>query len=287
VYYPETQLSEAAKVLAAYSPDWVINFAAETHVDRSIDNAAPFIDSNVVQLQQFLDDFKAYARGRDVRFLQVGTDEVYGDRDGLEPADESTAIQASSPYAASKAAADLLVQAYGRTYGMPWLITRCGNNFGPRQMPEKLIPLMISKAMASETLPVYGDGQQLREWIFVEEHCEALLTLLESGGSGHVFNIGSGQPLTNLEVVKAIEEEVRPGQPSLAKHVQDRPGHDREYAMDVGKIYRLTGWQDQTDFFDALHYTINWYRRNPEWVGAMAERGYTTRRVGLTTRSPE
>lgn len=254
--------------------DFVVHFAAESHVDRSILDAAPFIRTNVDGTRVLLEA----AREAGVeRFVQVSTDEVYGDREGLGPADEGAALRPSSPYSASKAAADLLALAYHRTYGVPVVITRSCNNYGPNQFPEKLIPLMVWKAAEGQPMPVYGDGQQKREWVYVEDNCEAILRVLEAGRVGEVYNIGSGQPVPNLEVVRWLCDIVadRLGRPReavrrLITFVKDRPGHDRLYAMVSDGVRRELGWEPKTPFEAGLEKTVDWYLARLERVRRVA-----------------
>lgn len=258
------------RLFAEFRFDYVVHFAAESHVDRSILDASPFIRTNVEGTRVLLE------AAREVgveRFLQVSTDEVYGDRERLEPADEEAALRPSSPYAASKAAADLLALAYRRTYGLPVIITRSCNNYGPHQFPEKLIPLMIWKAAEGEPLPVYGDGQQRREWVYVEDNAEAILRVLEGGRVGEVYNIGSGRPVSNREVVERVCDLVagrlgrsREAVRGLITSVKDRPGHDRLYVMVSEKVRRELGWEPKTPFEAGLERTVDWYLARRERV---------------------
>jgi len=241
----------------------VVHFAAETHVDRSILAAAPFVTSNVQGTQILLD--AARKSGAVRRFVHVSTDEVYG---SLEPEDppflESGPLLPNSPYAASKAASDLMVRAAWKTYGFPAIITRCSNNYGPYQFPEKLIPLMIISALADRPLPVYGDGRNVRDWIHVLDHCAGLLAVLERGRDGEVYNLGGECEQTNLAVVRMILRALdKPD--SLIRFVEDRPGHDRRYAMDVSKVRRVTGWGPATPFEKGLGETVAWYASHRPW----------------------
>lgn len=244
--------------------DIVVNFAAESHVDRSIENPELFLRTNILGTQILMDA----ARNTGVsRFHQVSTDEVYGDLP-LDRTDlfftEETPIHTSSPYSASKASADLLVQAYHKTYGLPATISRCSNNYGPYHFPEKLIPLMISRALADEKLPVYGKGENVRDWLYVEDHCLAIDLIIRKGRVGEVYNIGGHNERTNLEVVRTILHEL--GKPeSLISFVTDRPGHDRRYAIDPAKITRELGWQPTTMFDTGIRKTIKWYLDNRAW----------------------
>jgi dTDP-glucose 4,6-dehydratase len=240
----------------------VVNFAAETHVDRSIIDASPFIRTNVQGTQVLLDTAR---RHKVVKFIQVSTDEVYGSLGpGDSPFTEDSPLQPNSPYAASKAAADLLCRAYHRTYGLPVIITRCSNNFGPYQFPEKLIPLAITNILEGKSIPIYGDGQNVRDWLYVVDHCRALEMVLLSGKPGEVYNIGGGCELTNLEVVRLVLKKLAKTE-DMISFVRDRPGHDRRYAIDSSKIQRELGWRKSFAFEEALYRTIEWYVNNPAW----------------------
>jgi dTDP-glucose 4,6-dehydratase len=242
--------------------DAMVNFAAETHVDRSLEDAYPFIRTNVTGTQVLLDACREHSIGR---FLQVSTDEVYGTIRPGERSAESAPVVPNNPYAATKASADFLVRAARESHGLETLITRCSNNFGPYQFPEKLIPLMITNAMADEPLPVYGDGQHVRDWIFVGDHCAALSVVLEKGEPGGIYNIGGRHDdMTNLKVVKTILRVLDKPE-TLIRHVADRPGHDRRYAMDCTMIAETLGWQPTRSFEEALRETIAWYEANTEW----------------------
>ncbi len=244
--------------------DIVINFAAESHVDRSIENPEVFLKTNIMGTQVLLDAFRKFG-GR--RFHQVSTDEVYGDLPLDEPHaffTEAAPIVASSPYSASKAAADLLVMAYHRTYQVPVTISRCSNNYGPYQFPEKLIPLMISQALDDKQLPVYGTGENIRDWLYVEDHCKAIDRIIHDGREGEVYNIGGHNERTNLEVVKTILKQL--GKPeALISFVTDRKGHDLRYAIDPSKIHSELGWSPTTTFEEGMKRTINWYLENKQW----------------------
>ena len=242
--------------------DAILHFAAESHVDRSILAPQIVIDTNVRGTGILLD---AALAAQVPRFLLVSTDEVYGDIDEPHEADETFSLRPSSPYAASKAGADLLALSYVRTYRMPVLITRASNNYGPYQFPEKLIPLMILKAIAREPLPVYGDGLQVRDWLHVDDHCRGLLAVLERGADGQVYNIAGGRALTNRDVVGRILKAVE-APDHLIQSVPDRPGHDRRYALNTAKVFRETGFQPAIAFEDGLTSTIAWYRTNTEWT---------------------
>ena len=246
-------------------PDIVANFAAESHVDRSIEDPQIFLQTNILGAQVLLDACRKYGI---TRYHQVSTDEVYGDLP-LDRPDllftEQTPIRTSSPYSSSKAAADLLVMAYHRTYGLPVTISRCSNNYGPYQFPEKLIPLMIAKALADEPLPVYGDGLHVRDWLYVEDHCKAVDLIIRKGKVGEVYNVGGHNEKQNMEIVKLICKEL--GKPeSLITHVSDRKGHDMRYAIDPAKIHRELGWLPQTKFDDGIRKTIRWYLDNKQWL---------------------
>jgi dTDP-glucose 4,6-dehydratase len=244
--------------------DIVVNFAAESHVDRSIENPELFLQTNIMGTQVLMEASRKFGVGR---YHQVSTDEVYGDLP-LDRPDlfftEETPIHTSSPYSASKASADLLVLAYYRTFKLPVTISRCSNNYGPYHFPEKLIPLMISRALADQQLPVYGNGENVRDWLYVEDHCSAIDLIMRSGRVGEVYNIGGHNERTNMEVVKTILREL--GKPeSLISHVTDRLGHDRRYAIDPNKIVSELGWNPQTNFDLGIHKTIQWYLDNRKW----------------------
>jgi dTDP-glucose 4,6-dehydratase len=261
------------RLLAAHRPRAIVHFAAESHVDRSIDGPAEFIQTNIVGTFSLLEEARAYwgaLSGGDrerFRFLHVSTDEVYGSLGPTDPAfRETNAYAPNSPYAASKAASDHLVRAYHHTYGLPVLTTSCSNNYGPRQYPEKLIPLMIASALAEKPLPVYGDGLNVRDWLYVSDHCDAIRAVLDKGRAGETYNIGGASEKTNLEVVNtlcALLDEARPRKggrhADLIARVKDRPGHDRRYAMDAGKIGRELGWRPQENFESGMRKTVDWY----------------------------
>ncbi|GLI51908.1 dTDP-glucose 4,6-dehydratase [Tepidanaerobacter syntrophicus] len=244
--------------------DVVVNFAAESHVDRSIENPEIFLKTNILGTQVLMDACRAFDTKR---FHQVSTDEVYGDLP-LERLDlfftEDTPIKASSPYSASKAAADLLVLAYCRTYNLPATISRCSNNYGPYQFPEKLIPLVILRALEDKTIPVYGTGENVRDWLYAEDHCRAIDLILHDGNIGEVYNIGGHNEKTNLEVVKAILKELKKPE-SLITFVKDRAGHDLRYAIDPSKIHKELGWLPTTNFDDGIKKTVKWYLENRNW----------------------
>lgn len=244
--------------------DAVVNFAAESHVDRSIDTPEVFLKTNILGTQVLLDACNRFGTGR---YHQVSTDEVYGDLP-LDRPDlfftEETPIHTSSPYSASKASADLLVTAYYRTYGTPVTISRCSNNYGPYHFPEKLIPLMILNALEDKPLPVYGDGKNVRDWLYVEDHCRAIELILENGRVGEVYNVGGHHEKQNIEVVKTILHALGKSEELIA-FVKDRPGHDRRYAIDPSKIHRELGWLPQTSFEDGIQKTVEWYLQNRSW----------------------
>ena len=245
-------------------PDVVVNFAAESHVDRSVTNPEIFLTTNILGTSVLMDACRRYGVGR---YHQVSTDEVYGDLP-LDRPDlfftEETPIHTSSPYSASKASADLLVMAYHRTYGLPATISRCSNNYGPYHFPEKLIPLMITRALADEPLPVYGEGLNVRDWLYVEDHCSAIDLIIRRWRVGEVYNIGGHNERTNMQVVKTILKAL--GKPeSLIRHVTDRPGHDRRYAIDPSKIHRELGWLPKTTFDEGIQKTVRWYLDNRQW----------------------
>lgn len=252
------------RIFAEEKPAVLVNFAAESHVDRSIEQPEIFLRTNIIGTSVLLDACRKYGIQR---YHQVSTDEVYGDLP-LDRPDlfftETTNLHTSSPYSASKASADLLVQAYHRTYGVPVTISRCSNNYGPYHFPEKLIPLMIANALADKKLPVYGSGENVRDWLYVEDHCIAIDRILRAGRVGEVYNIGGHNEHTNLEVVRTILQEL--GKPeSLIEHVTDRKGHDRRYAIDPAKIHAELGWEPQTKFADGIRKTVRWYLDNKPW----------------------
>ena len=244
--------------------DVVVNFAAESHVDRSIEDPGIFVQTNVMGTRVLLDASRKFGVKR---YHQVSTDEVYGDLP-LDRPDlfftENTPIHTSSPYSASKASADLFVLAYHRTFGTPVTVSRCSNNYGPYHFPEKLIPLMISRALADEELPVYGNGENVRDWLHVSDHCEAIDLIIHKGKVGEVYNIGGHNERTNLQVVQTILKALDKPE-SLIKYVKDRPGHDRRYAIDPSKIHRELGWLPQTSFEDGIQTTVEWYLQNRSW----------------------
>lgn len=252
------------KVFAEEKPDIVVNFAAESHVDRSIENPGVFLTTNIMGTQVLMDMSRKYGVKR---YHQVSTDEVYGDLP-LERPDlfftETTPLKTSSPYSASKASADLLVGSYYRTFGLPITISRCSNNYGPYQFPEKLIPLMIANALENKALPVYGEGLNVRDWLYVEDHCKAIDLIIRKGKVGEVYNIGGHNEMKNIDIVKIICSTLDKSE-SLIEHVMDRKGHDLRYAIDPAKIYRELGWLPETKFKDGIKKTIQWYLDNKSW----------------------
>jgi len=284
-----------SRLFAEYQPRAVVHFAAESHVDRSIDGPAAFVQTNVVGTFRLLEAARDYwahlaePERSEFRFLHVSTDEVYGSLGPKGLFSETTPYAPNSPYSASKAGADHLVRAYHRTYGLPALITNCSNNYGPFQFPEKLIPLMILNALEGKPLPVYGDGRQVRDWLYVEDHCRALRAVLTAGVPGEVYNIGGDCERTNLEVVRTICEIVDRLRPdlghrpcrSLIRFVPDRPGHDRRYAIDTRKIRTRLGWRPRESFASGLERTVRWYLENPEWVERVSTGKYRRERLGL------
>ena len=278
-----------ASLLAAHRPRAVVNFAAESHVDRSIHGPEDFIQTNMVGTFRLLEAVRAYwaelpgDAKANFRFLHVSTDEVYGSLAKDAPAfTEDHRYEPNSPYSASKAASDHLVRAWHHTYGLPVLTTNCSNNYGPYHFPEKLIPLMIVNALAGKALPVYGDGLQVRDWLYVKDHCSAIRRVLEAGRPGEVYNVGGWNEKPNIEIVKtvcALLDEMRPkadGQPYSAQisYVKDRPGHDRRYAIDASKIQRELGWQPAETFETGIRKTVAWYLANPEWVAHVQSGAY-------------
>jgi dTDP-glucose 4,6-dehydratase len=292
-----------AALLRAHRPTTIVNFAAESHVDRSIEGPAAFVETNIVGTFTLLDAARALQaesspeeRER-FRFLHVSTDEVYGSLGSEGSFHEDTPYAPNSPYAASKAAADHLVRAYVHTYGLPALVTNCSNNYGPYQFPEKLIPLMILNAREGKPLPIYGDGKNVRDWIYVEDHCAGVLAALERGAAGEKYNLGGGNERTNLEIVDAICALVERALPAaenpallarglrdyreLKTYVTDRPGHDRRYAIDARKAMRELDWRPAHDIESGLASTVAWYLEHPEWCEAVQSGRYRRERLGL------
>jgi len=281
------------RLLSLHHPSAIINFAAETHVDRSIEGPAAFIHTNINGTFELLEAALAHwqklegAQRDAFRFLHVSTDEVYGSiSEGKFT--ESTPYKPNSPYAASKAAADHLVRAFHKTYGLPTLITNCGNNYGPRQFPEKLVPHVILSALAQQPLPIYGDGLNIRDWLHVNDHCAALARVVEAGKPGETYNVGGYGEHTNLDVVHAICDALDRSKPrtggyrDLITYVVDRPGHDRRYALDASKLERDLGWRPKVAFDTGLNETVAWYLANVEWCQRIKDRGYKVTRIGLS-----
>ena len=286
------------RVFSQYQPDLIMHLAAESHVDRSIDGPAAFIDTNIVGTYTLLEAARAYWQALDTekrtafRFHHISTDEVYGDLHSVDDFfTETTSYAPSSPYSASKAASDHLVRAWLRTYGLPTLVTNCSNNYGPYHFPEKLIPLMILNALAGKPLPVYGDGQQIRDWLYVEDHARALYQVVTTGEVGETYNIGGHNERKNIEVVEtlcALLEELVPGKPQGVAHyrdlitrVADRPGHDLRYAIDASKIERELGWVPQETFESGIRKTVQWYLNNQSWWQQVLDGSYQGQRLGL------
>ncbi len=285
------------ELLAKYQPQAIVNFAAETHVDRSIDGPASFIETNINGTFNLLESARQYwqklpdpARA-EFRFLHISTDEVFGSLTASEPAfTELTPYSPNSPYSASKASSDHLVRAYFHTYNLPTLITNCSNNYGPYQFPEKLIPLMILNAFAGKPLPVYGDGQNVRDWLYVEDHCTAIALVLAQGTPGETYNVGGNAERDNLWLVNqlcAILDELLPASPhcphsKLIQFVKDRPGHDRRYAIDFTKLQQQLGWEPQEDINSGLRRTVQWYIDNQAWCEAVTTNKYQQQRLGVS-----
>jgi dTDP-glucose 4,6-dehydratase len=290
----EGDIADAAlveRLFAEHRPDAVVHFAAESHVDRSIDDPGAFVRTNVLGTQILLDAALDHWQGGhpDFRFIHVSTDEVYGTLAADDPGfSERHRYAPNSPYAASKAGADHLARAWHRTYGLPVMITNCSNNYGPFQFPEKLIPLMLINALEGEPLPVYGDGQQRRDWLFVTDHCRAILRVLESGRPGRVYNVGGDAEMANLEVVRLIcdllDERLPAERPrrELIEFVTDRPGHDRRYAIDASRIRAELDWQPTVDFAEGLARTVDWYLENRDWWQRIRDGRYRSERLGVS-----
>ncbi len=283
------------KLLYKRQPDYIINFAAESHVDRSIDGPAPFIQTNIVGTFELLEAARKYwgtldgKKKQAFRFLHVSTDEVFGSLGQEGFFTEETPYAPNSPYAASKASSDHLIRSYNRTFGFPVLTTNCSNNYGPYQFPEKLVPLIIRNALAGKPLPIYGDGQQIRDWLYVEDHCHAIRTVLDKGTLGEVYAIGGNNEKANLEIVHTLCELLdemapqasRESYKTLIAFVNDRPGHDRRYAIDSGKIQRQLGWTPKETFDTGLRKTIRWYLDHQTWVDRVMSGAYRGERLGL------
>ncbi|MCG0013215.1 dTDP-glucose 4,6-dehydratase [Vibrio parahaemolyticus] len=289
--------TELDRVFSEHQPDMVMHLAAESHVDRSIDGPAAFIETNVMGTYHLLEAARQYwsnleeADQSAFRFHHISTDEVYGDLEGTDDLfTETTSYAPSSPYSASKASSDHLVRAWQRTYGLPTLVTNCSNNYGPYHFPEKLIPLMILNALDGKPLPVYGDGMQIRDWLFVEDHARALYKVVTEGEIGETYNIGGHNEKANIEVVKticALLEELRPDKPagvesyeSLITYVKDRPGHDVRYAIDATKIAQELNWTPEETFESGIRKTVEWYLNNPQWWQRVLDGSYSLERLG-------
>lgn len=287
------------RVFEQYQPDAVMHLAAESHVDRSIDGPATFIETNIVGTYTLLEATRSYwntlsdEKKQVFRFHHISTDEVYGDLEGTNDLfTETTSYEPSSPYSASKASSDHLVRAWLRTYGLPTVVTNCSNNYGPYHFPEKLIPLMILNALDGKPLPVYGDGIQIRDWLFVEDHARALYKVVTEGEVGETYNIGGHNEKANIEVVKTIcslLEELVPNKPKgieqyqdLITYVTDRPGHDVRYAIDASKIERELGWKPEESFESGIRKTVEWYLHNQQWWSRVLDSSYTSERLGTS-----
>lgn len=290
--------AEVDRVLAEHKPDAIMHLAAESHVDRSIDRPAAFVETNIVGTYTLLEAARSYrntleaSRKHAFRFHHISTDEVYGDLDGTENLfTEQTSYAPSSPYSASKASSDHLVRAWHRTYGLPTLITNCSNNYGPYHFPEKLIPLMILNALEGKPLPVYGKGEQIRDWLYVEDHARALYTVIREGKVGETYNIGGHNEMRNIDVVTTLcdlLEELAPNKPAfvasyrdLITFVIDRPGHDMRYAIDASKIQKELGWVPQETFESGLRKTVEWYLKNLDWCRRVQDGSYQRERLGV------
>lgn len=282
-------------LLLQHQPVAVVNFAAESHVDRSIDGPLAFVETNVMGTCQLLEASRHYWNSLDdtaranFRFLHVSTDEVYGSLGSTGAFTETTPYSPNSPYSASKAASDHFVRAYHETYGLPVLITNCSNNYGPYQFPEKLIPVVILNALQGRPLPVYGDGLNVRDWLFVEDHCSAIETVLQKGTVGECYNIGGNNERTNIEIVRTICRTIDRLCPdlnhlpceSLITYVKDRPGHDRRYAIDASKIKAELHWEPQQEFEHGIEQTVQWYLDNTEWTERILNGSYRLERIGI------
>jgi len=281
------------KILKLYKPLYIINFAAETHVDRSIDNPIPFVRTNVFGVSHLINEIKNYWINLGLnlknkfKFIQISTDEVYGSID-KGSANERSKYTTSSPYSASKAAADEIIMAFYKTYKFPIIITRCSNNYGPYQFPEKLIPLMIVNSIQEKDMPVYGKGNQIRDWIYVEDHVDAICEILKSGKIGEIYNIGGGSKLTNINVVKKISTLLDKKKPrknnksylSLIKYVKDRPAHDKRYSVNISKIRKEVKWKPKINFNYGIEKTVDWYLANETWWKLILKNSYSGERLG-------
>ena len=280
-----------SELINKYNPDVIVNFAAESHVDRSIDAPDDFIQTNILGtfnlLKHALNHYKSLPENNNFKFLHVSTDEVYGSLGETGLFTETTPYSPNSPYSASKASSDHLVRAYHHTYGLPVLTTNCSNNYGPFQFPEKLIPLIITKALNFESLPVYGDGKNIRDWLFVEDHCSAIETVIAKGKIGEVYNVGGNEEKQNIQVVHAlcdILDELRPEEGKcrrdLITYVKDRPGHDQRYAIDSSKLQSQLDWQPQESFESGIKKTVQWYLDNKQWCDRVLDGSYQGQRLG-------
>lgn len=293
--------TELDRVFSEYQPDAVMHLAAESHVDRSIDGPAAFIETNIVGTYTLLEATRAYwnsladDKKQAFRFHHISTDEVYGDLEGTDDLfTETTSYEPSSPYSASKASSDHLVRAWQRTYGLPTIITNCSNNYGPYHFPEKLIPLMILNALEGKPLPVYGNGMQIRDWLFVEDHARALYKVVTEGEVDETYNIGGHNEKANIDVVKTIctlLEELVPNKPEgvnqyfdLITYVTDRPGHDVRYAIDASKIERELGWKPEETFESGIRKTVEWYLNNEQWWSRVLDGSYAGERLGISNK---
>jgi dTDP-glucose 4,6-dehydratase len=297
-------------IFREHQPTAVVNFAAESHVDRSIDGPSAFVETNIVGTFELLEASrqqlsKTKTSARDAfRFLHISTDEVYGSLGPTGEFEETTPYEPNSVYSASKASADHLVRAYQETFGVPSLVTNCSNNYGPNQFPEKLIPLMILNAVEAKALPIYGDGGNVRDWLYVRDHCDGILLVLERGKPGEKYNIGGGNERTNLEMVQTLCNELEAALPAgdnpamqsaglasyweLKQFVEDRPGHDRRYAINAGKIRRELGWEAKSGFDAGIRATVRWYLDNAAWCESVQSGSYQRERLGaLANRKPE
>ena len=285
-------LKSLKSIFEQFKPEGIIHLAAETHVDRSIDNPISFIETNIIGTYNLLECSRLYLENlsqNNFRFHHVSTDEVYGDIYNKPSSTEMDPYKPSSPYSASKASADHLVRAWHRTYDLPVVITNCSNNYGPYQFPEKLIPLMIINAIEQKPLPVYGDGNQIRNWIYVKDHVEALMNVFHNGQTGETYNIGSRIEITNIEIVNLICDLLNKLRPDpgtnyhdLITYVTDRPGHDKKYSINSEKIEKELGWLAKTTIEQGLEETINWYLNNKEWYKSVLDNNYNLQRLGLT-----
>jgi len=288
-----TDLSQVGKIIYTFKPDAIVNFAAESHVDRSIDGPMEFLNTNIMGTAVLLETCRKYLekspRLRDTfRFLHVSTDEVYGSLDNEGFFTEETSYDPSSPYSASKASSDHLVRAWERTFNVPTLITNCSNNYGPYQFPEKLIPLMILNCLSEKALPVYGDGKNVRDWLYVEDHCDAIYSVLKNGNIGDTYNIGGNNEIENIQIINTIctiMDELKPRDngakyAQLITYVEDRPGHDFRYAIDASKIKNKLGWEPKENFGTGIKKTIQWYLENEQWWEDIQNNTYQQERLG-------